>query len=174
MLSCNETNRKIRLIETKANATNAAYSCWELGYWILRSSCSCQISSGGCLNIPSGSHHSYCGSLGFGLLLYVYCKFWSISEGCQYIDKAVIFESLISHGEWATASQAEMGRPELVSVWDSSWPRARSAMLVANPRAVTEHVSCVGRLRYRLCVGLATMRHSALRAEPPFTLLYVP
>lgn len=40
-------------------------------------------------------------------------KFWSISEACQYTDKAGIFESLMS--QWATASQAEMGRPECLT-----------------------------------------------------------
>lgn len=164
MLSCNETNRNICLIETKANATNAAYSCWELGYWSLSSSCSCKISSGGCLNIPSGS-----------LLLkpWIWAAFicvWklcSIGECCQYTDKAVIFESLISHGEWATASHSKMGRPELLSAWGSFWPRARTAVLAANLCTVTDHGAHFCRLQHGLCLGLATAKHSALTAEPP-------
>lgn len=50
---------------------------------------------------------------------------------------------------------------------------ACSAMLLSDPRTVTEDVARFGRLQYRLCMTLAPMRHSALRAEP-FTLLYSP
>lgn len=55
------------------------------------------------------------GSVYIRVCVCVFGKFWTIGEGCQYTDKAGIFESLMSHRQWATASQAEMGRPELVS-----------------------------------------------------------
>lgn len=74
----------------------------------------------------------------------------------------------MSHGQRETASQAEMGRPELASAWDSSWPPAWNATLEANTWAVMGHVQT------HLSVSLATMRHSALRDEPPFTLFYIP
>lgn len=74
----------------------------------------------------------------------------------------------MSHGQRETASQAEMGRPELASAWDSSWSPAWNATLEANTWAVMGHVQT------HLSVGLAAMRHSALRDEPPFTLFYIP
>lgn len=102
------------------------------------------IHSGGSINILSCSRCLYCWNLGFGQCIYtcvcVFGKFWTIGEGCQYTDKAGIFESLMSHRQWATASQAEMGRPELVSAWDSSWPPACNATLRANSWAVIGHV----------------------------------
>lgn len=77
----------------------------------------------------------------------------ALDLGCFYMHmvsfgagKAVIFESLISYQEWATASQIKMGRPKLVSAWDSSWPQVCSAMPVAKPCSVTKHVVHFGRL----------------------------